>query len=214
MIYQRNTDGAVLNPPVIPSYEIDLGAAAARCDFGTIVRLTADYNAARDAIVKHDEGTEKGLGWSARDMRGGVDENANALAIRPKFPTDGGQYMPVHSDDASLAEQQMLRAEVSELRAAIAALAASGALTGVQMDKPAPVVDAAQPLGSTDITAGPADKPTPPVAAAQPLGATGVTAGPADPVTHGGGLVPGAGVVHPPATGAPDATDSQGGEVK
>lgn len=206
MIYQRNTDGGVINPPIIQSYERDLHDANQRCDFAGILRLTAKYNAERNELVMADEGTDTGLGWTADDMRGGVGENATAFDIRPRFP-EGQQYMPAGVDEAQLARDEQMRGEMREMRAMLAQLVAQGAAVPAgAMDTPTPAVDAAKPTGGTTISAGPSDKPTPYVEPSAPTGHTGISAGPVDapnpapPVN----LIPGGGVV--PAPDAPDAT--------
>jgi hypothetical protein len=199
MIYQRNADGGVINPPVIQTYEQQIHDAAQRCDFAAILRLTADYNAERDRIVRFEEGGDsKGLGWSDDDMRGGVGEDATVQDIRPRFP-DGPPQMPAGMDDAMLAEQQQLRGEVRELRMLLSQLAAQGQVPGVQQDAPTPTVDAAKPTGGTTVSAGPMDAPTPTVAAAAPTG-----------LMPGQGDIPTAPVT--PATSATDATGAGNGE--
>lgn len=204
-LYQRNADGGVINPPIIPEYEARIVAAMHAADYNSIARVTAEYNAERDTLVKSEEGDDStGLGWSAQDMRGGLPEGATGADIRPRFP-DGGPVMPAGMNDAQLAELQQARADMREMRAMMATLIQQGAVQGQTMDAPTPSVEAAKPLGATTVTAGPADKPTPSVVAATPLGSTGVTAGPADPPNPTAfpvpGLVPGGGNV---ATGAPD----------
>jgi hypothetical protein len=194
MNYTRNTDGGVINPPIIQSYERDIHDAAQRSDYAAIMRITADYNKARDEIVRFDEGGDsKGLGWSDDDMRGGVGPDATVQDIRPRFP-DGPPQMPAGMDDAMLAEQQQLRGEVRELRLLIAQLAAQGQIAGAQQDAPTPTVEAAQPTGSTTVTAGPVDAPTPSVTAVKPIG-----------LMPGEGNIPANPVA--PATGATDDTD-------
>jgi hypothetical protein len=191
--YQRNADGAVINPPVIANFEQQMHDAQARVDFGAIIRVTAAYNAERDAIVKSEEGPDsKGLGWTDDDMRGGLKEDDGAYAIRPKFPDGSGQpIMPAGMDDAMLAEQQQLRGEMRELRALMAQLAAQGQVPGAAQDAPTPHVEAAKPTGATTVTAGPSDAPTPFVSAAQPTG-----------------LMPGEGGI--PDTAPSDGTDATG----
>lgn len=204
--YQRNGEGAVINPPIIQAYEREMHEAQAACDFGAMLSIGARYNAERDARVKADEGANSdGLGWTDDDMRGGVGEDATALTIRPRFPDGSGQpIMPAGTDDAMLAEQQQLRAEMRELRKLMAEMAAQGKTADVRTDAPTPeVVSPTTPLGSTGVTAGPTDKPTPSVAASRPLGYTGVTAGQADPPNPTGPVV-----IPPPATDATDATGS------
>lgn len=201
MNYQRNADGAVINPPIIKRFEDDMHSAQARCDFGAIIRITAEYNRERDAIVKSEEGGERGLGWTDDDMRGGVGEDATALSIRPRFP-DGPPQLPAGMDDALLVQNEQLRAEMREVRMLLAQLAAQGQVPDATTDKPTPVVEAAaKPLGGTGVTSGPMDKPTASVSASQPLGGTGVTAGPADPPNPAPPIY-----MPPPATDDPDAT--------